>query len=218
MRMATQDFRLNRLFSAPLTAVFLKTPITPNQVTLLSIASGLAAAFCFSRGAYAAGILGALFYQTACVLDNCDGEVARAKSLGSPFGAWFDIAADFVTDAALFTGLALGAAQGDSARFAGTALILCLSGASLHLALVVAEKLRGFGPAAFNAPNPDRAGRKSFWYLLFDALREGEASWLVLVFALLGGADWLLWFGAFYMQALWITALWLNGKHLRRHS
>lgn len=214
--MSTLDFRLNRLFSTPLASVLLATPLTPNQVTCLSLLSGLAAGWLFSYGHTKTSIVAALLYVLACLLDNCDGEIARKKNLGSAFGAWFDIGADLLTDIAVFTGIGLSMlGRGDDANVA-LFLALCLSGAAIHCVLVVLEKLRGFGPAAYGAPNTQGSARLSF-FKLFDALREGDACWLVLLFALAGKAHTLLWFGGIYMQILWITALLMNRRVLFAH-
>ena len=211
------DFRLNRVFSRPLTRALLKTPVTPNQVTFTSLLFGLLAGFLFSKGDYFHSLAGAGCYQLAVVLDNCDGEVARAKNRRSEFGGWLDIAADFLTDVALFTGVTLGVLRQGTPGPARVFLILCLSGASMHFLLVVMEKLKGFGPAVFNAPHPEHEKRRTIFLGIFDAFREGEASWLVLFLAVVGQTSFLLWAGGFYMQLLWISALvinfkWISGK------
>lgn len=208
-------FRPNRLLSRPVSNLLLRTPIKPNHVTVLSAAFGAVAGMLFSHDNYLSGLAAAGCYQTAVVLDNCDGEIARAKNMKSPLGAWLDILADFTTDLALFTGLALGLhrnSPGEPALLLGS---LCAFGACMHLLLVVLEKRRGFGPAAFATPNPDIPHRSRFFWKVFDALREGEASWLVLLFAVWGAEHWMLYFGAVYMQVLWVTALVVNFKWLR---
>ncbi len=207
-------FRLNRLLSEPLTQFLLKTPFTPNHVTVLSMLFGIGAGFLFATGERVPSLLAVFCYQIAIVLDNCDGEIARAKSLGSPFGAWFDIFADFTTDLSLFLGIALGALrqgkEGPVLLFAA----LCLTGEVLHLAIVIMEKLRGFGPAVYEKPNPEVVRRKNVIFNFFDALREGESSWFVVLFVLAGKSIWLLWFGGVYMQFLWMGALFLNFRYL----
>ncbi len=208
------EFRLNRLFSKPLSEVLLRTPLTPNHITTVSLALGLGAGYFFSRGSYAEGLWAALLYQLAVILDNCDGEIARAKGLGSTFGAWYDIFADFVTDFSLFAGLAVGAlrsgAEGPILLFAA----LCLTGGLMHLSLVILEKLRGFGPAAYASPHPEHSTRKNPFLTLFDSLREGDSSWFVVLFTASGHAIWLLWFGGVYMQVLWLAALVMNFRWL----
>ena len=149
------DFRLNRVFSRPLTQVLLKTPLTPNQITLTSLGLGLLAGYLFSLGLYTYSLAAAACYQLAVVLDNCDGEVARAKNMKSKLGGWLDIVADFFTDGALYLGVAFGikrqGVEGPVAFF----LALALSGVCMHFFLVVLEKIKGFGPAVFEAPHPE---------------------------------------------------------------
>ena len=210
----SQDFRLNRLLSQPLTSLLLKTPVTPNQVTFLSLFFGVLAGCLFSTALWPYELLAALSYQFAVVLDNCDGEIARAKNMRSSFGAWLDIAVDFCIDLVLFSGLAVAVAKKGYPGPVALFLFLCLSGTSIHFALVVLEKLKGFGPAAFGAPHPDHKTRRNFFLTAFDALREGEASWLVLLLVLTHRTEYLLWFGGIYMQLIWMSGLFVNFKWL----
>ena len=215
MSTVAKDFRLNRVFSEQLTPLLLRLPVTPNQVTLLSLACGILAGFLFARGTYFPSLWGAACYELACILDNCDGEIARAKNLGSVFGGWLDIGADFLTDLSLFIGIGYSVLKnGAEPKFVAGALGLCLFGTLMHCSLVVLEKYRGFGPAEFDVPHPAVKYRERFFFKFFDALREGDASWLVVAFAAAGKASYLLWFGAGYLQVLWVSALLLNFKHL----
>lgn len=212
---AAKNFRPNRVLSNFLTPLLLRTPLTPNQITLLSLASGITAGFFFSQASYTQVLWAAFFYALACVLDNCDGEIARLKNMRSELGGWLDIVVDFFTDAALFIGIAFGIKAKGSALFSTKLFLsLCLIGGLFHFSLVIIEKLKGFGPAVFNAPNPDEEKRKNIVFKMFDGLREGEASWLVVGLAVANRADFILWFGAFYMQIIWISALFLNIKFI----
>ena len=157
-------------------------------------------------------VLGALSYQLAIILDNCDGEIARAKNMKSSFGAWLDIVCDILVDLSLFLGIAIGAANKAIGGPIALFTILCLSGLALHSTLVITEKLKGFGPAAFGAPHPEHETRKNIFLNLFDAFREGEISWLVLFFILTRRTEYLLWLGGIYMQILWISAVFVNFK------
>ncbi len=99
------DTYLNRKFSRLLTRFFLRTPLTPNQITVLSFLTGLIGASCFLLGSYAWAVAGALLLQFSTVLDCVDGEVARVKMLESPFGEWLDISLDTVVHIAIFLGV-----------------------------------------------------------------------------------------------------------------
>jgi phosphatidylglycerophosphate synthase len=100
---------LVRRISVRLSAVLLGLPVTPNQITLLSILVGLAAAVGVAVGAGPWPVLGASLLMVSLILDNCDGELARVKYQGSTFGAWLDIYGDFVVNAAFMAGMAVGA-------------------------------------------------------------------------------------------------------------
>ena len=99
------DTHLNRKLSRPLTQLFLRTPLTPNQITLLSCLIGLFGAASFFQAGYWGPVFGALLLQLSAVVDCCDGEVARMKFLESPLGAWLDITLDTVVHLATFAGL-----------------------------------------------------------------------------------------------------------------
>jgi CDP-L-myo-inositol myo-inositolphosphotransferase len=101
----TQLLPLTRHLSYPLTLFLLKLPISPNQVTALSLAAGLAGAWYFSLGTMDAGVIGGLLLIACYTLDNCDGEIARLKNLSSEWGAQFDDLADWLGDGAFFAGL-----------------------------------------------------------------------------------------------------------------
>jgi phosphatidylglycerophosphate synthase len=96
--------------------------ITPNQVTVVAIAVGLAAALVASRGGAALVLAGVLF-QLNAILDCVDGELARLRFQYSKLGQWLDNLSDEVVDNAFAVGvawslggiwlwLALGAAGG----------------------------------------------------------------------------------------------------------
>jgi len=212
------DFRLNRVLSKPLTSMLLCTPLTPNQITTLSLGLGLGAGYLFSQGGYGAAVAAASLYQLAVVLDNCDGEIARAKNMKSRFGGWYDIVTDLITDLSLFGGVALGALRAQTEGPVILFAVLALSGAMVHILLVILEKIRGFGPAVFDAPHPEHGRRKGPLLGFFDALREGDSSWFVPIFAVSGQTVWVLWLGGVYMQFLWMTSVVVNFRWLFRES
>jgi phosphatidylglycerophosphate synthase len=82
--------------------ILYRTPVTPNQVTLASIVSGLVAAFFYGTGTPDAWIVGGLLITLKDVLDSADGQLARAKHLQSRMGRFLDSIGDFIVDAAVF--------------------------------------------------------------------------------------------------------------------
>jgi phosphatidylglycerophosphate synthase len=102
------DRYFNRKVSRWFTRLFLAMGLSPNSITVLAGFIGLLAAGGFGLGMYSAGIVAALLFQLAAVIDCCDGEVARLTFTESPFGAWLDIVLDNVVHMAIFAGIAVG--------------------------------------------------------------------------------------------------------------
>jgi hypothetical protein len=100
-----------RKASKPLTRIALRMGLTPNSVTLMSFAIGIAAAAAFAVGDRWALVLGAVLLQVSLVVDCVDGEVARATRQFSALGAWLDASTDRVKEFLAYAGLAYGAAR-----------------------------------------------------------------------------------------------------------
>ncbi len=101
-------FPVTRHLSYPLTHLIYGLPVTPNQVTALSMVAGLIGAWCFAQGNWHWHVAGG-FWLTACyTLDNCDGEIARLKNMSSEWGAHFDDFVDWLVDSAFFAALGYG--------------------------------------------------------------------------------------------------------------
>ena len=84
---------------------------TPNEVTVVSMVIGAAAAGAFSTGTRMGLIVGALLLYAAFVADCVDGQLARYTQNFSAFGAWLDSVFDRTKEYLVFAGLAYGAAR-----------------------------------------------------------------------------------------------------------
>jgi hypothetical protein len=95
----------------PLAYIFVRaiyrTSITPNQITLFSIAIGLGAAGCFAFGPSTAAA-GAALYALSIVFDCADGQLARLKKNGTRMGRVLDGLVDYITGIGAYLGIALG--------------------------------------------------------------------------------------------------------------
>ena len=98
--------------------VFERLPFTPNQVTLMSAAVGVAAGILFIVDQWLAG---AISVFASMVLDGLDGEVARRKNMKSKYGAFLDTMMDRVVDTTVVLGVAYSSAKiyGDTAWIIG---------------------------------------------------------------------------------------------------
>ena len=92
---------LNRFYRYPaarfVLPLFLKTSITPNQVTYVHTTVGITAAVCVAQGSFRALILAFFLSEVRLVLDCVDGEIARAKKTSSAYGRTLDALGDAVS-------------------------------------------------------------------------------------------------------------------------
>jgi archaetidylinositol phosphate synthase len=98
--------------------------VPPPAVVLAAGAAGIAAAVEIGRGAFLAAA-GLLVLKT--VLDNADGQLARAAGRVSAFGRYLDSESDLVVNAALFAALGYAAGRPLLAALAFCSLTLVLS-------------------------------------------------------------------------------------------
>jgi phosphatidylglycerophosphate synthase len=89
--------------------VLARSRVSPNQITLASLAIGLAAAAAFASTSPWIVALGLAAFHVHVLLDYVDGEVARCRGLESVRGAYLDLMTDRVTFPLLVFGAAFGA-------------------------------------------------------------------------------------------------------------
>lgn len=97
-----------RKISLYFTKLLIRTRVTPNQITLLSLPVYLAGSGMFLSGSQKYHLFGVFLLHLYLVLDDVDGEIARAKNLASNFGHWFDSIRDRVGQLTLISSIALG--------------------------------------------------------------------------------------------------------------
>ena len=103
------DVALHRPLSRHISRLAVRFGITPNQITLASLAVGLAAARCFWHADAPAAAAGLVLYATAVVLDHADGEVARLTLAESAAGEWLDVGADTAVHTSLVVAMGVSA-------------------------------------------------------------------------------------------------------------
>ena len=94
-----------RPISILFTWVFVRTPISANQVTIFQEILGVIGAILFGFGRF---VLGALFLQLGYILDCSDGEVARWKNQQSESGKFLDLIGHMIVIPFYYFGLGLG--------------------------------------------------------------------------------------------------------------
>ena len=88
--------------------VFIKTKLTPNQITFISFFGKLIAAYLFSFGIYPYIIYGSVVLFIAYLLDYIDGTLARMRGIASDFGRFIDLGFDEIGKVVLFFAIAYG--------------------------------------------------------------------------------------------------------------
>jgi phosphatidylglycerophosphate synthase len=85
------------------TALFIRTPVTANQLTGLMIVVGLLAAVAAAASGWVTGVLAFVGVIVYFMLDLCDGEVARWHKKTSITGVYLDRVGHYVVEAALLS-------------------------------------------------------------------------------------------------------------------
>ena len=94
-----------RPISILFTWLFVRTPISANQVTILQEILGVVGAILFGYGRF---VLGSIFLQLGYILDCSDGEVARWKNQSSESGKFLDLIGHMIVIPFYYFGLGLG--------------------------------------------------------------------------------------------------------------
>jgi archaetidylinositol phosphate synthase len=98
------DARLARRLVTPLK----DSRATPNHLTTVRLAAGLAAAAAFLPGTYGWTNIGALLMVLSNFLDHTDGELARISGKTSRIGHIYDLASDALVTVLLFLAIGTG--------------------------------------------------------------------------------------------------------------
>jgi phosphatidylglycerophosphate synthase len=174
----TIDRRISRL----LTRLLLPTGITPNQVTLASIAVGITAGLLFAGGEPATARLAALLFLFSTIVDGCDGEIARLTFRETRLGAVLDVVGDNVVHLAIFAGIALGSYRRLPSRPTLVVGILLVVGSVVAMVAVVTFIVR-------RRPTPAQRA-------LFATFASREFAYLLVVLAFIDRLEWFLWLAA----------------------
>ncbi len=188
----------DRRISGAISRVLLKTPVTPNQITVVVTGLGVWAGWLMSRPGEVPKIEGSLVFLATSILDGCDGEVARAKKMISTIGGWLDLWGDNVVHVAVFYGLGLGLYKDT-----GSSVYIALGqwavmGTLLSAALASYQTWRK-GQSSFTSVSGDAhdgadapAWRRRL-VQMSDALARRDFVYGVVVLAFFGRLSWFLW-------------------------
>ncbi len=134
-------YYLARPVSGRLSRLLLPTGISPNAVTLMGLAVGLASGAVAAVGGYGPVLCATGLFYLGMVLDCVDGDLARIKLATSRVGQWLDTVTDDLSVVALTVGRGVGLWRqwGESLYLAaglGGAALVVLGQAMIYLVLV----------------------------------------------------------------------------------
>ncbi len=173
---------VSRKISRLVTGVMVELPITPNQVTLLSLIIGLAACWLYLQGGYWYSALGATVLYASIILDLSDGEVARLKFMSSRYGALLDS----LCDSTVFSGVLFCAAVAIH-RNLDTPNIITV-GAIAAVVMFICSNLYFYLHSVREEPESDPANS-----ILRSFANEDSFFLSLLAFTLLNSLAWYLW-------------------------
>ena len=201
---------IERPISRILSRQLAKTPITPNQMTLISAAVGLGAAPFFLSASPLWQTVGALIFLAHSILDGCDGELARLKFQESRWGGLLDFWGDNIVHAAIFACMALGWSLAIDAGWPlalGAAAVLGALGSATFVYWRVMRPKRSEGPLYVSVAKEKKSGLVS----MLDSLTRRDFIYLVVLLSLFGKAAWFLALAAigapvFFLMLLFVAA------------
>jgi len=102
------DLYLFRPFAFLLVKLIYRTSITPNQLSVSSMMTGILSSVFFSLGTVTSFLVGGVLYGLTRVLDCSDGMVARLKKNGTMIGRIVDGTVDYVNGVVIYVGSFVG--------------------------------------------------------------------------------------------------------------
>jgi phosphatidylglycerophosphate synthase len=189
------DTYFNRPLGRFLSKILIHTPVTPNQVTVVSALIGLVSAWFFAQGNYTAGIIGALLLQLSALVDCVDGDLARVVFKESPIGKWLDLGLDQLIHVAVFATLAVGLSR------AGADAPVVWLGISAVVGAVISF------PVVVRARRLSNKDLDTKLEKFLDAASTRDFTALIVFLAVISRLEWFLWLTGITVHIFWITAL-----------
>ena len=177
------------------------TAITPNQMSLISIAVGICGGPFFLSARPLMQTIGALLFLAHSILDGCDGELARLKFQQSRWGGILDFWGDNIVHTVIFSCMGVGWSLSARATWPlalGAAAVFGTLGSAgfVYWRLMRSKDDGAFASVTASPDLPlarllDSASRRDFIYLVTLLALFGRSDWF-LVMAAIGAPIYLL--------------------------
>ena len=167
------------------------TAITPNQMSLISIAVGICGGPFFLSSRPLMQTIGALLFLAHSILDGCDGELARLKFQQSRWGGVLDFWGDNVVHAVIFGCMGIGwslAAHAPWPLALGACAVLGTLGSAAFVYWRLMRAKDGDDTLFTSVSDaPERPLTR-----LLDSASRRDFIYLVILLALFGRSNWFL--------------------------
>lgn len=203
------DHLIHRRLSRLLTRWLLRTPLTPNMVTLLGILVGVAGGLLLGAPGAGGVAIGVGCLLLSGVLDCCDGELARLRFAESHLGHVLDVTGDTLVHGAVLAGIVSHLVRSGTVPSAAV-----LGGLAVGV-------LGAFAAITWSEATEARRHRIDAWEngvleRILSPLSTRDWHLFVVVFALGGRLDLLLAGGAVGAHVFWMLVTVLVVRVLRR--
>jgi len=186
------DRYIIRKISGFISGFLIRTPVTPNQVTIISLILGIISGVFFSLGEYTYTITAGLLYFLSTVFDQCDGEVARLKQMETEFGRKLDIIVDAIVNAVNVIGITIAVYTKTGSILVIIAGFFAMTGITISLLLVTyfshnSKKNTGAKEML------DKLNNKDFFYIIMLlSVIFNQMIWFLLIMAVGTNIYWIV--------------------------
>ena len=203
------DRVVHRRLSRRITPFLLRTPLTPNAITVIGVAIGTVGGVLLGAPTFGGVVAGVACLVLSGALDCCDGEVARIRFTESKLGHWLDVTGDTLVHVAVLGGIVAHLSR--TGRVPG-ADVLALLGAGVVLAFAVIS----WSEQTEARRHQVEAWENGFLDGVLSPLTTRDWHEFGVACALAGRLDLLVLWGAVGAHAFWITTLVLLRRVLSR--
>ncbi len=186
------DRYIIRKISGFISGFLSRTPVTPNQVTVISLILGIISGIFFSLGEYTYTITAGLLYFVSTVFDQCDGEIARLKQMETEFGSKLDIIVDAIVNAVIVIGITIAVYMKMGSILVIVAGFFAMTGITISLLLATyfshnSKKNTGAKEML------DKLNNKDFFYIIMLlSVIFNQMIWFLLIMAIGTNIYWIV--------------------------
>ena len=186
------DRYIIRKISGFISGFLIRTPVTSNQVTIISLILGIISGVFFSLGEYTYTITAGLLYFLSTVFDQCDGEVARLKQMETEFGRKWDIIVDAIVNAVIVIGITIAVYTKTGSILVIIAGFFAMTGITISL-LLATYFSRNSKKDTGTKEMLDKLNNKDFFYIIMLlSVIFNQMIWFLLIMAIGTNIYWII--------------------------